>query len=213
VIKKLFFSLLIFLAWVNLAIADWPVSGNWPDNLSSDFGPRYTSSFHEGLDFALTGHTAVKAVRSGKVNQTYPPDWEGGNPNNTGYGWRIYIANDVYGHLEPNSSCLTAGQLAGTDTVPAGQQIGWSGNTGDGGTYHLHFEISPGDVNPLRILSYTSGTPSIESTELTGNVTRVGNTEYVKGQVQLNAYVETTKKDLNSIKFEISPARSGFPKE
>jgi len=208
-----FLLLTLFSVLCNSVRADWPVPGNWPEELASDFGPRWSAYFHKGIDLAVPIHTPVRTVRNGYVRK----DWGWENPDNThqGYGFRIFIGNDMYAHLEPNTSCLTEEQLEGYAEVPAGQQIGWSGNTGRSTGPHLHFGIYPFTTNPLRIFTYSPGTPSIKSTELKGRVMKLNGKDCVLGEVNFIAYIETIKKDLNYVKFEVSPnpTGSGFPLE
>jgi len=196
-------TVLLFLALitvVNLAIADWPVSGNWPERLSSDYGPR-AIGWHKGIDFPVALGSTVVAARDGEVKEIGFSDIN---------GFYIKIGTDFYLHLTQNSYYVEKG-----DYVEAGDAIALSGTSGRSTGPHLHFQIGSGVENPLRIFTYSPGTPSIKSTELKGRVMKLNGKDCVLGEVNFIAYIETIKKDLNYVKFEVSPnpTGSGFPLE
>lgn len=109
----------------------WPVSGG---ATSSGFGRRSrpkagASTYHQGVDIAVSTGTSVMASSGGKVTVA---GWQ------RGYGYVVYIdhGNGVqtrYGHL--SKILVRVGQ-----TVTQGQVIARSGNTGNSTGPHLHFE-------------------------------------------------------------------------
>lgn len=124
----------------------WPVSGGY---VSSGFGYRSApkagaSSFHQGIDIAVSVGTAVMASSAGTVVSA---GWQ------SGYGYVIYLQHadgrqTRYGHL--SKILVRSGQ-----SVAQGQKIALSGNTGNSTGPHLHFEIRIDGtaVNPLSYLN------------------------------------------------------------
>jgi murein DD-endopeptidase MepM/ murein hydrolase activator NlpD len=95
------------------------------------------SNGHTGLDFAAPAGTPVVAARAGEVTFA---GWEGA------YGQKIEVTHadgtvTWYAHL---STIVVAG-----GPVAAGQQIGTVGSTGNSTGNHLHFEVRPGDGDPI----------------------------------------------------------------
>ncbi|MCG8515562.1 MAG: peptidoglycan DD-metalloendopeptidase family protein [Halanaerobiales bacterium] len=102
-----------------------PVAGR----ISSFYGMRW-GRMHEGIDYAVSIGTPIKAARSGKVIYS---GWA------SGYGKTIVIEHQkglrtLYGH---NSELL----VYGGQWVEQGRTIALSGNTGRSTGPHLHFEI------------------------------------------------------------------------
>lgn len=109
----------------------WPARGP----ISSPFGPRIhpiyrVSSFHSGVDLAISEGTHVHAAASGRV---VTAGWEGG------YGLLVVVDHEdgyatYYGHL--SQLLVSVGQF-----VEIGQVVARSGNTGLSTGPHLHFEV------------------------------------------------------------------------
>lgn len=120
-----------------------PINGG---RLSSGFGGRKAptkgaSTYHKGVDWAISSGSAVYASSGGKVTKA---GW------GSGYGYVVYIdhgngTETRYAHL--SKVLVSVGQ-----TVKQGQQIAKSGNTGVSTGPHLHFEIriNGTPVNPLK---------------------------------------------------------------
>jgi murein DD-endopeptidase MepM/ murein hydrolase activator NlpD len=121
---------------------------------------------HHGVDIAVPKHTAIRAASAGTVIKALcdpgtaavrPCDADGA-PSVPGCGWYIDIqhADRVitrYCHL------VVRPLVSAGDTVTAGQQIGWSGTSGNSSGPHLHFEVhlrgdgrASGAVDPIRFL-------------------------------------------------------------
>lgn len=123
----------------------YPISGA---RLSSTFGRRKApkkgaSTYHKGVDFAVSTGTAVRATSGGVVTRA---GW------GSGYGYCVYIKHpdgkeSRYGHC--SKVLVKAGQ-----SVKQGEKIALSGNTGISTGPHLHFEILVGgsQVNPLKYI-------------------------------------------------------------
>lgn len=109
-------------------------------------GSAWSSGYHTGVDFPVSSGTAVKAVGAGEVVSA---GWGGA------YGNQVVIRHpdgkySQYAHL--SNMTVRSGQ-----SVSGGQQIGYSGSTGNAFGPHLHFEIRTGpgygsDVDPLAYL-------------------------------------------------------------
>ena len=113
-------------------------------------GRYWSSGHHTGVDFPVAKGTAVYAVGDGQVVDT---------GFNKAYGnfVEIYHGNNIYSFYAHASSVIVSeGQY-----VSKGQQIMYSGNTGNVTGAHLHFEIrTPGPryancVNPMNYLPAT----------------------------------------------------------
>lgn len=103
-----------------------PVSGG---TITSKYGAR-SSGFHTGLDIAIPTGTPVYASAAGTVVKA---GWYGG------YGYLVVIdhGNGYQTYYAHNSSlCVSAGQ-----SVSKGQNISYSGSTGNSTGPHLHFEV------------------------------------------------------------------------
>lgn len=116
-----------------------PVSGG---TITSKYGQR-SSGFHTGVDIAVPTGTPVYAAASGTVVKAC---WSGG------YGYLVVIdhGNGYQTYYAHNSSlCVSAGQ-----SVSKGQNISYSGSTGNSTGPHLHFEvrINGNTTNPLNYI-------------------------------------------------------------
>lgn len=98
---------------------------------------------HEGIDFRAPNHTAVFAAAEGVVHRV------ASTPDGA-YGIHVRITHDhpdgpfktVYAHLE--EALITEGDL-----LNAGDQLGWSDNTGNSSGAHLHMVLKKvGDGSP-----------------------------------------------------------------
>ncbi|MEU8893110.1 LysM peptidoglycan-binding domain-containing M23 family metallopeptidase [Streptomyces sp. NPDC048442] len=120
-----------------------------PSGVSTPYrasGGSWSSGYHTGVDFRASSGTPVKAVGAGTVVSA---GWGGA------YGNEIVIKHNdgrysQYAHLSALS--VRSGQ-----SVFGGQQIGYSGSTGNSTGPHLHFEIRTGpgygsDIDPLGYL-------------------------------------------------------------
>ncbi len=126
----------------------WPLSGG-AGTITSNFGPRTSptagaSSYHKGIDIAISSGTPILASGSGKVvTATYSSS--AGNYVMISHGNSLYT---VYMH------CSRLAVSVG-DTVEQGQVIAYVGSTGVSTGSHLHFGVSKNGsyVNPLNYVS------------------------------------------------------------
>lgn len=126
----------------------WPLR-NGAGRISSGFGPRSSptagaSSYHKGIDIAVSSGTPIIAAGSGEVvTATYSSS--AGNYVMISHGNRLYT---VYMH------CSRLAVKVG-DTVSKGQVIAYVGSTGISTGAHLHFGVSKNGsyVNPLNYVS------------------------------------------------------------
>lgn len=107
-----------------------PVRGGTITARFGERGPRWSSGFHTGLDFAVPDGTAVYAVGNGRITSAA---YVGA------YGYRIgerlpdgHVL--YYAHL--SQMLVTPGK-----SVTAGMVIGRSGHSGNATGPHLHFEV------------------------------------------------------------------------
>jgi murein DD-endopeptidase MepM/ murein hydrolase activator NlpD len=119
----------------------WPVDGG---HITSFFGWRSSSRFHDGIDIAAPKGTKIFATKSGQVIYS-------GN-RIRGYGNMIVIRHNegyhsVYAHNSTN-------KVSKGDIVSQGDVIGLVGNTGHSSGAHVHFEIRKGKYSkdPLKFL-------------------------------------------------------------
>ncbi|MFD7408499.1 peptidoglycan DD-metalloendopeptidase family protein [Streptomyces sp. NPDC059866] len=109
-------------------------------------GSMWSSGYHTGVDFATPTGTPLKAVGAGTVVSA---GWAGAYGNQV----VLKLADGYYAQYAHLSSLsVSAGQ-----TVTAGQQVGFSGSTGNSTGPHLHFEIRTtpnygSDVDPVAYL-------------------------------------------------------------
>lgn len=117
-----------------------PVAGS---TYTDDFGRRGTG-WHYGIDMMVASGTNVFAVKAGTVRYVANEGAGGHVVYLTGNDGNVYF----YAHLL---------DFVGTDrTVTAGELIAHSGQTGNAGAPHLHFEIRQGGVNGTRVDAYNS---------------------------------------------------------
>ncbi len=98
---------------------------------------------HHGTDIGAVDGTPIYAAKDGTVKEVQ--EWKAGDSveGNMSYGRMYKIASDdgltdiIYAHMSANYPL----SLEVGDHVEAGQQIGYSGNTGNSTGPHLHFEI------------------------------------------------------------------------
>lgn len=113
------------------ALDYWPAVGPETDPLGWRIHPVYgTKNFHDGMDIGVGQGTPVKAAAAGTVVLA---------SRYGGYGLAIKIDHGrglvtLYAHLSQID--VEVGQK-----VAAGQQIGYSGNTGTSTGPHLHFSV------------------------------------------------------------------------
>ncbi|MFJ9661827.1 M23 family metallopeptidase [Streptomyces griseoflavus] len=97
-------------------------------------------SVHTGIDFPVAYGTPILAATDGTVRTQY----------NSAYGnMMIVVAKDG---TETWYCHLSSYQVPAGTTVKAGDQIGFSGNSGNSTGPHLHFEVRPGGgsaIDPL----------------------------------------------------------------
>lgn len=132
---------------------EWPMRID--PRLSATFGELRSGHFHAGIDIKTRQREGepVYTISSGKVIRISVSPF--------GYGKAIYIQHDngfisVYGHLQRFTSKIDSIikveqykkmsyavdlTLKSPLSLSAGEQIGWSGNSGSSGGPHLHFEI------------------------------------------------------------------------
>lgn len=163
----------------------------WPMRLdprfSATFGELRANHFHAGIDLKTRQREGepVYSIADGRVIRISVSPY--------GYGKALYIKHDngyisVYGHLQRYNykidSIVKIEQykrqnysvdfaLKSDLRVIAGEQIGWSGNSGSSGGPHLHFEIrdSSGNraLNPMQF-GYQAADwvrPKIEALKIT----------------------------------------------
>lgn len=109
--------------------------------------PTLTSKSHVGkeVDFSLPVGTPIQSPVSGTVVKVQTL------PNSYGKNVRIRDADGnthYFAHL--NDFAVSEG-----DTVQAGQVIGYSGNTGNSASPHLHYEVRRGDNQQDQLDPYT----------------------------------------------------------
>lgn len=139
-----------------------PVQGFARSSLADSWGDkRGGGRGHHGIDLMAEQGTPVVAARDGVVEKLFHSDLGGTtlylrSPDRR---WTYY-----YAHLAGYASGVREGLR-----VPAGQVLGYVGDTGDAGpgNYHLHFSASrtkPGqrwwegeDVNPYPLLAERRG--------------------------------------------------------
>ena len=120
-----------------------------PSGVSTPYrasGGSWSSGYHTGVDFRASSGTSVKAVGAGTVVSA---GWGGA------YGNEVVIRHND-GHYSQYAH-LSALNVRSGQSVSGGQQIGYSGSTGNSTGPHLHFEIRTGpgygsDVDPLSYL-------------------------------------------------------------
>ncbi len=119
---------------------------------TADSGRLYSSGTHNGVDFAASIGTPVKAVLSGIITATGNTDAIYGCYS---YGKWVLIKHNnglstLYGHL----SQINASQ---GESVSTGETIGYSGATGYATGPHLHLSLYASDAVQVRQLSSGKG--------------------------------------------------------
>jgi hypothetical protein len=162
----------------------------WWDN----YGDPRPNGRHAGIDIMTPFRSPVVAVEAGRVKY-----WESGlggcmlylyGRSGTMYLY-IHLNNDVTPKNDNRGRCHeVAFSVRDGAKVAAGEQIAWSGDSGDAdGNPHLHFEVHPGggtDSNPYQHLKrasrplFAAKPGSTFSLGLRGNLTSAG-----AGTVQL----------------------------
>ncbi len=127
-----------------------------PFSFSGNFGELRPAHFHSGLDFRTQGKTGVPvyAAKDGYVSRI--------SVSPTGYGNALYLTHSdgsttVYGHLSrflpiiadyvrdkqyyTENYQINVSLSPGEIDFKKGDLIAWSGNTGNSGGPHLHFEV------------------------------------------------------------------------
>ena len=130
-----------------------------------DWGAPRGQGRHAGIDILTTWRSPAVAAEDGKV-KFWTTSARAGcmlylyGASGTTYLY-IHLNNDLTAKHDNGGTCVPgvayAGGLKDGARVKAGQQIGYNGDSGDAeGTYHLHFEVHPGDgsdVNPFPYLN------------------------------------------------------------
>src|SRR5688572_4235667 len=128
----------------------------WWDN----YGDPRPNGRHAGIDIMAPSRSPVVAVEPGRVKY-----WDSGlggcmlylyGASGTMYMY-IHLNNDVTAKNDNRGRCHeVAFTVRDGAKVAAGEQIAWSGDSGDAdGNPHLHFEVHPGggsDTNPFQYL-------------------------------------------------------------
>jgi hypothetical protein len=156
----------------------------WWDN----YGDPRPNGRHAGIDIMAPWRSPVVAVEAGRVKY-----WESGlggcmlylyGRSGTMYMY-IHLNNDVTARNDNRGRCHEVAFVVPDGAkVAAGEQIAWSGDSGDAnGNPHLHFEVHPGggaDTNPFPYLSravhplFAAKLGSQFSLGLRGNAVAVG---------------------------------------
>ncbi len=114
----------------------------WTCQVADNFGDtrgRCCGYFHEGVDIGAAENTPQVAVVDGVLIKRYTAD----NTTKNFYGWTLLGDDGVtykYFHNTPDDAGWSLG-----DRVQQGDVIGFVGDTGSPGAYHLHFEYRPFD--------------------------------------------------------------------
>jgi hypothetical protein len=156
----------------------------WWDN----YGDPRPNGRHAGIDIMAPSRSPVVAVEPGRVKY-----WDSGlggcmlylyGASGTMYMY-IHLNNDVTAKNDNRGRCHeVAFTVRDGAKVAAGEQIAWSGDSGDAdGNPHLHFEVHPGggsDTNPFQYLKqarkplFAAKPGSQFSLGLRGNVVSAG---------------------------------------
>ena len=137
-----------------------------PGELLAPFNEERQSYEHEGIDIRATEGTPVFAIADGIITKA-APDSKGVE---NGGGKMIFL--DCGNGVEGRYMHLSAYGVKAGDYVKAGQVIGFSGNTGDSSTPHLHFEYRVNDVpiNPAFIFEVNEMILSKDDAQTTNTV-------------------------------------------
>jgi len=140
----------------------FPLIGDYAYTMN--YGDPRGQGAHEGIDIEhVPWRTPVVAAESGTV-KWWTTSWRAGcmlylyGKSGTTYLY-IHLNNDLTAASEDKGGCKAGVSYAVANgaKVSAGEQIAWSGDSGDAeGNHHLHFEVHPGDgaaVNPWPYLN------------------------------------------------------------
>jgi len=140
----------------------FPLIGDYAYTMN--YGDPRGQGAHEGIDIEhVPWRTPVVAAESGTV-KWWTTSWRAGcmlylyGKSGTTYLY-IHLNNDLTAASEDKGGCKAgvSYDVADGAKVSAGEQIAWSGDSGDAeGNHHLHFEVHPGDgaaVNPWPYLN------------------------------------------------------------
>ena len=118
-----------------------------PGELLATFNEERQGYEHEGIDIRADEGTPIFAIADGMITKA-APDSKGAS---NGGGKMIFL--DCGNGVEARYMHLSAYGVKEGDYVKAGQVIGFSGNTGDSTTPHLHFEyrVNQMPINPAFI--------------------------------------------------------------
>jgi murein DD-endopeptidase MepM/ murein hydrolase activator NlpD len=112
-------------------VSYWPTVGPITDDFGWRIHPVYgTKSFHDGMDIGVGVGTPVRAALGGTVTMA---------SYNGGYGLTVRV--DHGGGLATEYAHLSKALVKVGDTVEAGENIAYSGNTGVSTGPHLHFMV------------------------------------------------------------------------
>lgn len=122
-------ALVVIVVVSGCGLPRWPAQAP----VTSPYGLRTLGSrldMHHGVDLGVPTGTPVRAMSGGIVSLA---------GEKRGYGLAVMIDHGggwvtLYGHLDRVD-------VAVGDRVPAGRQVGLSGNTGVSTAPHLHFEV------------------------------------------------------------------------
>jgi hypothetical protein len=140
----------------------FPLIGDYAYTMN--FGDPRWQGAHEGIDIEhVPWRTPVVAAEPGTIKWWTTSASAGCmlylyGKSGTTYLY-IHLNNDLTDHSEDRGGCKQDVSYAVPNgaKVTAGQQIAWSGDSGDAeGNYHLHFEVHPDDggaVNPYPYLN------------------------------------------------------------
>ena len=147
---------LLFFPFVHICAQKMVAPLDIPLYLSGNFGELRSNHFHSGLDFKTQGVTGfpVKTVKDGFISRIIVSPY--------GFGRAVYInhpdgTTSIYGHLDRFASRIESVVIdsqyikesfsvnlsfsSSELPVKQGEVIAYSGNAGDSGGPHLHFEM------------------------------------------------------------------------
>jgi hypothetical protein len=140
----------------------FPLIGDYAYTMN--YGDARGQGAHEGIDIEhVPWRTPVVAAETGTI-KWWTTSWRAGcmlylhGKSGTTYLY-IHLNNDLTDASEDRGGCKRGVSYTVADgaKVTAGEQIAWSGDSGDAeGNYHLHFEVHPDDgraVNPYPYLN------------------------------------------------------------
>lgn len=149
-----------------------------PGELLAPFSQARTGYSHAGIDIRAVEGTPVFAISDGVVTKA-APDSKGVE---NGGGHMIFV--DFGNGTEGRYMHLSGYGVKAGDKVKAGQVIGFTGNTGDSSTPHLHFEylINGVAIDPAFIFEASGiiGTQMISTQAYPVGSTVINSMEIVK---------------------------------